>query len=34
MFWFWLGAIIGLIIGALGIVILEVIVFLLLVIKK
>lgn len=31
---FWLGAIIGLIIGALGIVILEVIVFLLLVIKK
>lgn len=31
---FWLGAIIGLILGALGIVILEVIVFLLLVIKK
>ena len=31
---FWLGAIIGLIIGALGIVILEVVVFLLLVIKK
>lgn len=31
---FWLGVIIGLIIGVLGIVILEVIVFLLLVIKK
>lgn len=31
---FWLGVIIGLIIGVLGIVILEVVVFLLLVIKK
>lgn len=31
---FWLGAILGLIIGALGIVFLEVVVFLLLVIKK
>lgn len=31
---FWLGAVIGLIIGAVGIVILEVVVFLLLVIKK
>lgn len=31
---FWLGAIFGLLIGALGIVILEVVVFLLLVIKK
>lgn len=34
MFWFWLGAIIGLIIVDIGIVLLEVVVFLLLEIKK